>query len=80
MSDLHIIKRVAARAVKAGLDRPKCFYCHAPLHTKGGICKNCGAPRTPIEEPPTPAEERKVKEELKKKRERYESPATFFLR
>lgn len=79
MSDLHIIKRVATRAITAGLDRPKCFYCHKPLRTKGGLCKNCGAPRTPLEEPPPPAEERKVKEEIKN-RKRYDSPASFFLR
>lgn len=72
-----IIQRVASRAVEAGLDRPKCFYCHKPLYTKGGLCKNCGAPKTPLDEPPTPAEERKVKEQIKRERI-YDSPASFF--
>lgn len=77
MSDSPIIKRVVARAVEAGLDRPKCFYCHHPLHTKGGKCKHCGAPRTPLDEPPTPTEERKVKDQIKRERN-YDSPALFF--
>ena len=77
MSDLRIIKRVAARAITAGLDRPKCFYCHKPLYVKGGKCRNCGAPTTPIDEPPTPEEKRKVKDEIKRK-PRRDSPAMFF--
>jgi hypothetical protein len=77
VSDLRIIKRVAARAIQAGLGRPKCFYCHHPLYVKGGKCKNCGAPATPIDEPPTPEEKRKVKDEIKH-RPRRDSPAMFF--
>lgn len=76
MSDIHVIKRVAARAIQAGLDRPKCFYCHAPLRVKGGVCRNCGAPATPISDPPPPAEARKVRDEIKH-RVRKDSPANF---
>lgn len=77
MSDTLIIRRVTARAIQAGLDRPKCFYCHKPLFVRGGKCKNCGAPATPLDEPPTPAEARKVKDEIKH-RPRRDSPAMFF--
>ena len=77
MSDLLIVKRVASRAIKAGLGRPKCYYCHQPLFVKGGRCRNCGAPPTPIEEPPSPAEERKVRDEIKHRPNR-DTPAMFF--
>jgi hypothetical protein len=77
VSNLLIIKRVASRAIEAGLGRPKCFYCHQPLYVKGGKCKNCGAPATPIEDPPSPAEERKVRDEIKHK-VRKDTPALFF--
>lgn len=77
MSDTLIIRRVTARALKEGIGRDKCFYCHQPLYTKGGMCKNCGAPATPVSEPPSPAEERKVRDEIKHK-PRRDSPAQFF--
>lgn len=77
MSNLLVIQRVAARAIQAGLGRDKCFYCHAPLYTKGGKCKNCGAPATPIQDPPSPAEEKKVRDDIKHK-PRRDSPAQFF--
>jgi predicted amidophosphoribosyltransferase len=76
ISRLDIIKRVASRALQAGMGRDKCFYCHAPLRVKGGVCRNCGAPATPIDDPPPPAEERKVRDEIKHK-VRKDSPANF---
>jgi predicted amidophosphoribosyltransferase len=77
VSNLPIIKRVASRALQAGLDRPKCFYCHKPLRVKDGVCRNCGAPATPMDEPPTPEVAHKVREEIKH-RPRKDSPAQFF--
>jgi len=55
--------------------RPKCHYCHNPLYVKGGKCKNCGAPATPLE-PTKSAEGCKVRDEIKH-RVRKDSPANF---
>lgn len=74
VSNLLIIKRVAARAIEAGLGRPLCYYCHKPLYVRNSKCKNCGAPVTPLEGSKKQHSEPPVGKDKKPKRI---SPAMF---